>query len=64
LKINEVEKQTGLTQKAIRLYESKGLIQVSRNENGYRDYSFDAIETLKTIKLLREAGLPIADIKL
>ncbi len=64
MKINEAEKLTGLTQKAIRLYESKGLIQVSRNENGYRDYSSDAVDTLKTIKLLREAGITIADIKL
>ena len=33
MKINDVKKLTGLTQKAIRLYESKGLIQISRSEN-------------------------------
>ena len=51
MKINDVEKLTGLTQKAIRLYESKGLIQISRSENGYRNYSQENVNTLKTIKL-------------
>ena len=39
MKINEVVKITGLTKKAIRLYEDRGLITVGRSENGYRDYS-------------------------
>ena len=64
MKINDVEKLTGLTQKAIRLYESKGLIQISRSENGYRNYSQENVNTLKTIKLFREAGITITDIKL
>ena len=64
VKINDVEKLTGLTQKAIRLYESKGLIQISRSENGYRNYSQENVNTLKTIKLFREAGITITDIKL
>ncbi len=64
MKINEIEKITGLTQKAIRLYEAKGLISVSREENGYRNYTEKDAETLKTIKLLRSIGTPIPDIKL
>jgi len=64
MKIHHVEKMTGLTQKAIRLYESKGLLSVDRSENGYRNYSEQDLETLKTIKLLREAGIAIPDIKL
>ncbi|MBE6650033.1 MAG: MerR family transcriptional regulator [Ruminococcaceae bacterium] len=64
MKINDVEKITGLTQKAIRLYENKGLIVVLRDVNGYRNYSEENILTLKEIKLLRSVGVPIADIKL
>ena len=64
MKIKDVEKITGLTPKAIRLYESKGLIHISRDENRYRNYSEDDIRKLKTIKLLRKAGISIADIKL
>ena len=64
MKINDVERITGLTQKAIRLYESKGLVNIARDENGYRNYSDDDIEILKKIKLFRSVGISIADIKL
>ncbi len=64
MKINYVERITGLTQKAIRLYESKGLVNIARDQNGYRNYSVEDIEVLKTIKLFRSVGIPIADIKL
>ncbi len=64
MRINDVEKMTGLTQKAIRLYERKGLISISRDENGYRNYSEDDIGLLRRIRLLRSIGIPIADIKL
>ena len=64
MKINDVEKITGLTGKAIRLYESKGLISVSREENGYRNYTDKDVEALKKIKLFRSVGISISDIKL
>ena len=64
MKINEVEKKTGLTKKAIRLYEDRGLITVHRGDNRYRDYSENDILILKKIKLLRAAGVSITDIKL
>ena len=64
MKINEVVRITGLTKKAIRLYEDRGLITVERCENGYRDYSEKDVKTLKQIKLLRAAGVSITDIRL
>ena len=64
MKINDVERLTGLTQKAIRLYENKGLICIARGENGYRNYSQEDIEALKQIKQFRSVGVSIADIKL
>ena len=64
MKINDVEKITGLTQKAIRLYESKGLIAVFRDKNGYRNYSDENVSTLKQIKMFRSIGVSIVDIKL
>ena len=64
MKINDVERITGLTQKAIRLYENKGLIRVAREENGYRNYSSEDVELLKKLKLFRSVGVSIADIKL
>ena len=64
MKINDVEKITGLTAKAIRLYESKGLISVSRDDNGYRNYTEGDVEALNEIKLFRSVGISISDIKL
>ena len=64
MKINDVKKITGLTAKAIRLYESKGLINISRKENGYRFYTDEDVEVLKQVKLLRSVGITISDIKL
>lgn len=64
VRIKEVENATGLTAKAIRLYESKGLLQVAREqENDYRDYSEEDVERLKGIALLRQLDVPLKSIK-
>ena len=62
MKISDVEKATGLTAKAIRLYEEKGLISVNRSENTYRDYSESQVSLLKEIKILRDLGIGISEI--
>lgn len=64
MQIKDVERLTKLTQKAIRLYESKGLISAERSENGYREYSVETVERLHTVRLLRGAGVSIPDIRL
>ena len=64
MRINDVMKITGLSKKAIRFYEDKGLLEVEREENGYRSYSEKDIICLNKIKLLRLCGISIADIKL
>lgn len=62
--IKEVEKQTGLTAKSIRYYESKGLLTVERNaENAYRSYSQKEIHRLKQIKLFRYLDFSIEKIR-
>ena len=64
MKINEVEKITGITSANIRYYERKELLAPKRgNENNYRLYDADDIERLKQIKILRMMGIPIVDIK-
>ena len=64
MRIKEVEKITGLTAKAIRLYESKGLVSVGReSENDYRDYTEADVERLKTIAVLRQLDVPVKTIK-
>lgn len=64
MKINEVEKLTGLTAKSIRHYEAKGLITVHRDEeNGYRSYTEKDVMHLKRIKILRYLEFGIDDIR-
>lgn len=62
--IKDAEKLTGLTAKSIRLYESKGLITVDRNEeNDYRNYTQENINQLKRIKVYRYFDFSIEEIK-
>ena len=64
MRIKEVEKATGLTAKAIRMYESKGLLTVAReSENDYRDYSDEDVKRLKTIAVLRRLDISVKEIK-
>lgn len=61
--IQEVEARTGLPRATVRYYEREGLLSPQRLENGYRDYSEDNIATLFRIKLLRELGIALEDIR-
>ena len=64
MKIKDVEKLTGLSQRSIRLYEEKGLLEVRRDEdNQYRYYSEEDVERLKLIRVLRYFDFSIEEIK-
>lgn len=63
MKINEFSKATGLSPRAIRLYEEKGLLKSLREpENRYRIYSQKQISVGKTIKTFRQIGFSVKDI--
>lgn len=61
--INEIAKELGITKRAIKFYEEKGLIKVAKDSNGYRNYSDSDIEILRMISLYRKLGISIADIQ-
>lgn len=63
MKIKQAAKQSGLTPRNIRFYEESGLIGVGREENGYREYNDNDIVRLKQIRVLRELGIGIEDIR-
>jgi DNA-binding transcriptional MerR regulator len=63
VKIKEAAERLGISQRAIRFYEKKGLLAPARRESGYREFDGDDIWRLQTIVALREAGMPIADIR-
>ena len=63
MKIKELEALTGIPRATIRYYEMEGLLQPSREENGYREYSEDDREKLLKIKLLRLLSVPLETIR-
>jgi DNA-binding transcriptional MerR regulator len=56
---------TGLSVKALRLYDERGLLVPARADRvtGYRRYAEDQIATAGRIALLRRAGIGLADIE-
>ncbi|GAB2723740.1 methyltransferase domain-containing protein [Paenibacillus thermoaerophilus] len=60
MNISEMAIRTGLTPRAIRYYESKGLIRPGKNDrNGYREYGQQDVWRLQTIAALRELDVPV-----
>ena len=63
LTIGEAAERTGLTRKAIRLYEHKGLLPPARRSNaGYRLYSADDLAVLGFIRRARALDLHLDEI--
>ncbi len=60
----EFSAATGLSAKALRLYDERGLLVPARADpvTGYRRYTEDQIATAGRIALLRRAGIGLADI--
>jgi DNA-binding transcriptional MerR regulator len=64
LTIGRVAEQTGLSPKAIRLYETGGLIDPpERTPAGYRIYTEQALQTLHFIRQAQTLGLSLKEIK-
>lgn len=63
LKITEAASRLGISARAIRFYEEKGLLAPSKGaHNGYRLYSGQDLVRLQMIVSLREAGLSLEDL--
>jgi DNA-binding transcriptional MerR regulator len=60
--IGELAAKSGLSRDTIRFYEKQRLISVSRKErrdNNYKEYSEDVLETLLTIKRVKNFGFTL-----
>lgn len=58
MRIGELARQAGVSAKAVRYYESLGLIAPRRLVNGYRDYGKDDVRLAHEIKSLGHLGIP------
>ena len=62
--IGQLARKTGLTRRALRLYEESGLLIPERGEqNQYRYYTEGHLQDALVIKTLRESGLPLKSIR-
>ncbi len=59
MKIGEVARRTGLTERTLRYYEERGLIDPPRLDGGHRVYDAPTLERLYRVMLLRELGTPL-----
>jgi MerR family copper efflux transcriptional regulator len=63
LLIGEVAERSGLSRKALRLYESRGILPPPRREpSGYRRYPEDALGVLYFVAQARRLGLTLTEI--
>jgi DNA-binding transcriptional MerR regulator len=57
MRIGEVATRAGVSTKAVRYYESLGLVSAPRRANGYRDYDESHAELIREIHELGELGI-------
>jgi MerR family transcriptional regulator, thiopeptide resistance regulator len=60
--IREVARRTGLTSRALRFYEARGLLKPLRTYSGRRLYGRGELERIQQILALKRAGLSLAQI--
>ncbi|MGN5378031.1 MerR family transcriptional regulator [Streptomyces sp. MUSC 14] len=57
MRIGELSRRTGVSQRSLRYYEEQGLLTPTRLPNGYRDYDEHTVTTVRRIQVLLSAGL-------
>jgi len=57
MRIGELSRHTGASQRSLRYYEEQGLLTPARLPNGYRDYDERSVTTVRRIQILLSAGL-------
>ena len=63
LSIGELAERCGVTVRALRYYESKGLGLLMRREAGQCAYKYPSVMRLQQIRLLKYAGFTLGQIK-
>ncbi|MGX1853874.1 MerR family transcriptional regulator [Streptomyces sp. NBC_01456] len=64
MRIGELARHTGVSTRALRYYEQRGLLRAQRDANGYRRYDDEeAVEIVGRIRELLATGLNTDDIR-
>src|SRR5215813_112065 len=62
MNIGELARQTGVSVRSLRYYETKQLLSSQRGENGYRSYDQTAIERVRMVQFYLSLGLSTNEI--
>lgn len=62
MRIGELAGASGVSTRALRYYEERGLLTADRRSNGYRDYDQGAVARVRNIRTLLDAGLSADDV--
>jgi DNA-binding transcriptional MerR regulator len=65
MRIGELSRRTGVSERSLRYYEQQGLLAAMRTSGGQREYAEEAVDRVIHIQELFAAGLPsraIADL--
>jgi MerR family copper efflux transcriptional regulator len=63
MRIGEAAAAAGLTPRALRYYEQRGLLAARRTPSGHREYDQQDVHRLRIVRELLVAGLTIADVQ-
>jgi DNA-binding transcriptional MerR regulator len=61
MRIGELARRTGTTTRALRFYESQGLLRAQRKANGYREYDEEDLRLVTEIQTLQAVGFSLDD---
>ncbi|MFI8707074.1 MerR family transcriptional regulator [Bacillus sp. NPDC077411] len=61
MRIGELSKRTGVSERSLRHYEEKGLLTSKRLANDYRDFDETTIEQVKLIQMYLQLGLNLEE---
>jgi len=64
MRIGELARRTGVSERMLRYYEHEGLLKPKRTDSGYRDYGPDEIDAVHRIRVLSSGGLKISSIRM
>ncbi|MFE5403827.1 MerR family transcriptional regulator [Streptomyces sp. NPDC056580] len=61
MRIGELAARAGTTTRALRYYETRGLLPARRDDKGHRTYDEDDLRLLHQIRILRDCGFELEE---
>ncbi len=63
MRIGQLASKSGISTKALRYYEARGLLKAGRNSAGYREFDERALEVVAAIRAGQKIGLGLDELR-